>query len=81
VAVARANYGAAAGLNQGVELRLHDPPKPPTWSRSTFNGLAQIIVQTTKQPGTLQLSARAEGLTPATLPLTVVATHPRPTVD
>ncbi len=81
VAVALANYGASAGLNQGVELRLHDPPKAPAWSRSTFNGLAQIIVQTTKQPGTLELSARAKGLAPITLRLPAAPAVPRPSVD
>ena len=81
VAVALANYGAAAGLNQGVELRMHDPPPAPAWSRSTFGGLAQIIVQATKQPGTLQLTARAAGLAPATLPLPAAPATPRPSVD
>jgi beta-galactosidase len=81
VAVALANYGAAAGLNQGVELRLNNQPKTPDWSRSTFNGLAQIIVRTTKQPGTLELTARAAGLASATLPLAAASATPRPSVD
>jgi beta-galactosidase len=81
VAVALANYGAAAGLNQGVELRMHDQPKAPAWSRSTFNGFAQIIIQATRRPGTLELTARAAGLGPATLPLSTAPTTPRPSVD
>jgi beta-galactosidase len=32
------------------------------WERKLFNGLAQVIVQSTKQPGELMLKATAEGL-------------------
>ena len=81
VAVAIANYGGAAGLNQGVGLRLYDEPPAPAWSRSTFNGFAQIIVRTTKQPGALDLAARAPRLAPAVLRLTSTATSARPSVD
>jgi beta-galactosidase len=81
VAVALANYGGAAGVNQGVELRLYDQTPPPAWSRRTFNGLAQIIIQTTKQPGVLELGARAAGLAPATLVLPATPATPRPGVD
>jgi beta-galactosidase len=41
-------------------------PVPPVWSRSVFNGLAQIIVQSTGQAGELKLTASAEGLQPMT---------------
>src|SRR5690606_20092222 len=34
----------------------------PEWSRSTFHGLAQVIVQTTGAPGTLTLHAESPGL-------------------
>jgi len=81
VAVAVANYGPAAGLNLGVELRMQDQGPSPVWSRSTFGGLAQIIVQTTKQPGSLELRAHAAGLATATLPIPVAAAAPRPSVD
>ncbi|HLP15594.1 MAG TPA: beta-galactosidase GalA [Bacteroidota bacterium] len=37
------------------------------WKRSLFNGLAQIIVQSTTEPGTIVLKASGEGITPATL--------------
>ena len=69
LAVTIANYGAVAGLNLGVELRLQDKPAPVQWQRSVFNGLAQIIVQSSKEPGTLTLTATAEGLKPVTLPI------------
>ncbi len=32
------------------------------WKRSVFNGLAQVIVQSTKEPGEVMLKATAEGL-------------------
>ena len=40
--------------------------------RSLFNGLAQVIVQATKEPGEIQIEARKDGwdganLTPATI--------------
>ena len=40
------------------------PPAPPA-RRSLFNGLAQVIVQTTRQAGVLRLTAKAAGLAPA----------------
>jgi beta-galactosidase len=42
----------------------------PAWQRSLFNGLAQIIVQSTKGAGEIKLTARSSGLTETTLPLT-----------
>ena len=41
--------------------------------RSLFNGLAQIIVQSTKAAGEIKLTATADGLAPAT---TTVNTQP-----
>jgi beta-galactosidase len=38
----------------------------PQWSRSLFNGLAQIIVQSTRDAGEFKLTATADGLAPAT---------------
>jgi hypothetical protein len=45
-----------------------------------FNGLAQVIVQADKQPGTLTLTARAPGLERATVNITAGAAVPRPVV-
>jgi beta-galactosidase len=78
IAVTMANYGSAAGLNKGVALRLQDKPAPVAWSRSVFNGLAQIIVQSSKEAGSLKLTARAEGLKPVTIPITTSPATPRP---
>jgi len=41
----------------------------PVWQRSLFNGLAQVIVQSTKEPGDIKLTASARGLASTTLPL------------
>jgi beta-galactosidase len=48
------------------------------WQRHVFNGLAQILVQSSKEPGKLQLTARADGLTLATLDITTLKSTPRP---
>ena len=45
------------------------------WSRSLFNGLAQVVVQSKRQAGELKLSAVSDGLEPATA---VVKTTPSP---
>lgn len=44
-----------------------DTDKFPQWKRKAFNGLAQIIVQTTQQAGEIKLSATAEGMKPSIL--------------
>jgi beta-galactosidase len=80
VAVAIANWGATAGLNNGVKLRLIADPAPVQWQRKVFNGLAQVIVRTTKESGAIKLTARAEGLTAATLSITADPATPRPSV-
>lgn len=62
VAVVDSNWNPAAGMSKGVSLRFQDPPVQPVWKRSVFNGLAEIIVQSEKQPGDLKLTATADGL-------------------
>lgn len=44
------------------------------WKRSTFNGLAQVIVQSTGEVGTIRLKATAESLLDCTLVLNTTAT-------
>ncbi len=73
IAVAVANWNGAGGINKGVTLRLGEKPEMPQWQRSVFNGLAQIIVQSTRTPGEIKLTARSEGLSPATV---VIQTRP-----
>ena len=50
----------------------------PVWQRSLFNGLAQVIVQSTKEPGDIKLTARATGMAPTTLTLQSKPAVPRP---
>ena len=67
VAVVMRTYGATGGLAQGVALRFVQPPAPVAWSRSVFNGLAQVIVQSTRgTPGPITLTAQSAELRPAT---------------
>jgi beta-galactosidase len=48
----------------------------PTWSRSLFNGLAQVIVQSTKDAGEITLTATSKGLAPATATLKSLPAKP-----
>jgi beta-galactosidase len=80
IAVSVQNHEAAGGVNKGVSLVMQEKAVPPAWQRSVFNGLAQVIVQADKQPGTLTLTARSPGLEPATLNITAGAAVPRPSV-
>ena len=80
--VAVANWGGElAGLSQGAQLRLISAPPPVTWTRSVFNGLAQVIVQAGKQAGNLRLTAQAEGLKPVTVELETKPVAPHPAVE
>ena len=80
IAVAVANWDGAGGVNKGVTLQFADQPAAPEWQRSVFNGLAQIIVQATRAPGEIQLTASADGLSPATVTIRSQPCAPRPFV-
>jgi beta-galactosidase len=81
VAVLVSNYSdAGGGPNLGVSLRMQGKPILPEWKRSVFNGLAQIIVQSTRQPGPIKLAATAKGLSPATVSIQSQLCAPRPAV-
>jgi len=77
VAVTLATWGEVAGVNKGAMLRLVDQPRPPDWHRSVFAGLAQTIIQSTNQSGTVRLTAQSSGLSGATLSLATRASSPR----
>ena len=57
------------GLRPGVSLEIIGTPAVPAWSRSVFNGLAQVIVQSTGEAGEIKLTASAGGLRPAVVSL------------
>ena len=80
IAVVVKNNEGEGGINKGVTLLLEEKPVPAHWKRSVFNGLAQVIVQSAKEPGELKLTARAEGLAPATLTLSSEPCAARPAV-
>jgi beta-galactosidase len=80
IAVPLANWGVTGGLNRGVMLRLQGNPSPVQWQRSVFNGLAQIIVQSTRQAGALRLTASSAELKPAVVSLETAPGPLRPTL-
>jgi len=80
IAIGVANWNGAGGINKGVTLQFADKPAATAWSRSVFNGLAQIIVQSTKEPGEIKLTASADGLSPATVYVRSLPCTPRPAV-
>ncbi|RYY14769.1 MAG: DUF4982 domain-containing protein, partial [Cytophagaceae bacterium] len=47
------------------------------WQRKTFNGLAQVIIQTTAETGDITLTASAKSLKPATLKIKATKAAPR----
>ena len=51
-----------------------------TWKRKAFNGLAQVIVQSTQQPGEIVLKASAVGLAPTSIIIKTEQTTLRPAV-
>ena len=51
------------------------------WKRKAFNGLAQILVQSTRQPGEMTLSASSPGLKPAVVKIRSRAVRPQQSPD
>lgn len=80
IAVGVRNSGGGGGLKPDVSLDHVAESKSLSWTRSLFNGLAQVIVQSTGTAGVIQLTATADGLAPATAPLTAQPCAPRPAV-
>jgi beta-galactosidase len=67
-------------LKPEVNLDLIGESTNLQWSRSLFNGLAQIIVQSTKDAGEIKLTATADSLKPATANVQTKFGTPRPSV-
>jgi len=67
IAVGVVNDGGPGGISEGVALEYRFPPIPANWQRSVFNGMAQVLVQSTKQDGEIKLAATAEGLSPTAI--------------
>jgi beta-galactosidase len=73
LAVAVRNWDGAGGINKGVSLQYLEKPAPVDWQRSVFNGYAQILVQSAKEPGEITLKATGDGLKSSVLKLTTTA--------
>jgi beta-galactosidase len=69
--------GQIVGVGNG-DPNSHEPEKGN--QRSLFNGLAQIIVQSTRDAGEIKLTATAAGLAPASSVLQTKPGTPRPFV-
>jgi hypothetical protein len=69
--------GAIIGVGDG-DPSSHEADKAS--QRSVFCGLAQVIVQSASQPGSITLTATATGLTSTNIILTAAATLPPPAV-
>ena len=68
-----AGPGRIIGVGNG-DPSCHEPDKyigdqAENWTRSLFNGLAQVIVQSTQQPGEITLTASSSELSSAVLKL------------
>jgi len=72
-----AGEGALIGVGNGDPNCQESDKKP---ERSLFNGLAQVIVQTTKKPGTVVIEATSHRLESATLTLVSKTAKLRPIV-
>jgi beta-galactosidase len=64
IAVGVKNDASEGGLDPNVNVDIVSKVDAAQWSRSLFNGLAQIIVQSTRDAGEIKLSATADGLAP-----------------
>lgn len=62
IAVGVNNVTGQGGLHPNGNVDVIGNATTKSWSRSLFNGLAQIIVQSTRQAGEFKLSASADGL-------------------
>jgi beta-galactosidase len=80
IAVGVLNESGMGGLNPDVTVELVGKPVANAWSRSVFNGLAQVLVQATKDAGEIKLTASADGLTPVTTSIITEPATPRPSV-
>jgi beta-galactosidase len=71
------NGAAQGGLNPNVNVQIIGHTSVAPWSRRLFNGLAQVIVQSTRDAGQIELTATADGLQSATSPVQAQSCTPR----
>jgi beta-galactosidase len=80
IAVGVKNDSGEGGMNPDVNVEIVGQATDQPWSRSLFNGLAQVIVQSTHDAGEIKLTASADGLKSATSTVTTTPTAGRPSV-
>ena len=80
IAVGVFNESGTGGLNPDVNLELMGKPLASAWTRSLFNGLAQVMVQSTHNAGPIKLTASASGVQSATATVHSVPGGMRPSV-
>lgn len=80
ISVGVANESSSGGLNPDVNVELVGKAGDNAWSRSVFNGLAQVLVQSTRDAGEIKLTASADGLQSGTSTITTQAGTARPSV-
>jgi beta-galactosidase len=80
IAVGVRNYDGSGGVKPDVIVQIVSRPVGAVWSRSLFNGLAEIIVQSTREAGEIKLAASSERLKPATAVVKTVAAPVRPSM-
>jgi beta-galactosidase len=62
IAVLIKNKEGSGGLNHGATLEFVPAPATAVWQRRAFNGLAQVLIQSERNSGAINLQARAAGL-------------------
>ena len=75
--------GRIIGVGNGDPVSL-EPDKyirGDVWKRKLFNGLAQVIVQSTGEAGDIRLESSSEGLVTANLIIRALPAQPRPAVS
>jgi beta-galactosidase len=80
IAVGVRNDAGQGGSNPDVNVEIIGQPLASPWSRSLFNGLAQVIVQASREAGEIKLTASAEGLQTATATVKTQPGELRPSV-
>lgn len=70
--------GKILGVGNG-DPSSHEPDKAS--SRKLFNGLALVIIQATREPGTISFRARGEGLIEAAVSIEASKADPRPSIE
>ncbi len=69
--------GTILGVGNG-NPSSHEPDKTNQWQRQVFNGLAEVIIQSTNQAGSITLTATSTGLTSTNITIMATATLPAP---